>query len=322
MISRSIVLAVLAVVLSGGYMAANAQQKPLTIVVPYGPGGLPDGLARVVGQKLSENTGYAVIVENKAGASGILGAQYFLSKAAPDGNTMFLVDNNTYAINSAIYPNLPYNPSRDFAAVTQAIHGYMYLVANSATNIQSVRDLIATAKTRPGSINYGSPGNATLHHLGMEQLAQMAGVTLTHIPYKGVAQATPALLTGDIAVMFAALTSVSPHAKAGKLRILAVGSDQRSSLTPEIPTVAESGFSGFEVSTNMGFAVRAGTPKAVIERLNAEVVKVLRSPEVTSKIEAFGVKVVAGTSEQFAAQLNKDQAQYSRLVRETNLKVE
>jgi tripartite-type tricarboxylate transporter receptor subunit TctC len=324
MILAAIAAATLAVV---GHTGAHAQsqppsQKPLYIIVPYGPGGLPDGLARVVGQKLSENTGQQVIIENKPGASGIIGAQYFLSKASPDGNTLFVLDNNTYAINAAIYPNLVYNPTRDFAAVTQAIQGPMYLVTNSASEANSVQELITLAKNNPGRLNYGSPGNATLHHLGMEQLMLMSGVKMTHIPYKGVAQATPGLLAGDVTAMFASLTSVSQHAKAGKLKILAVGSTQRSSLTPDIPTVAESGFPGFEVAANMGFATHAAVPRPVIDRLNAELVKVLKSPEVASRLEAFGVKTVGSTPDQFAATIVRDKEAYTKLVRETHLKVD
>jgi tripartite-type tricarboxylate transporter receptor subunit TctC len=324
MVRRTMVLAAFAAAVIGhpGAHAQATAQKPVYIVVPYGPGGLPDGLARVVGQKLAENTGQQVIIENKPGASGIIGAQYFLSKAAPDGHTLFLHDNNTYAINAAIYPNLAYNPLRDFAAVTQAIQGPMYLVVNPGAGVDSVQDLVAQAKANPGRINYGSPGNATLHHLGMEQLALMSGVKMTHIPYKGVAQATPGLLAGDVTAMFASLTSVAPHAKAGKLKILAVGSTQRSSLTPDIPTVAESGFPGFEVAANMGFATHASVPRPVVDRLNAELVKVLKLPEVAAKLEGFGVKAVGSTPDQFAATITQDTASYTRLVQQTNLKVD
>lgn len=325
MVRRTISLAAMAAALLAAQVGAQAQapsQKPLHIIVPYGPGGLPDGMARIVGQKMAENTGQSVIVENKPGASGIIGAQHFLSKAAPDGNMLFVVDNNTYAINAAIYPNLVYKPARDFVAVTQAIQGPMYLVANANAQVNSVHELIALAKANPVKTMYGSPGNATLHHLGMERLALMSGIKMTHIPYKGVAQATPGLLSGDVPFMWASLTSVASYAKAGRLRILAVGSTQRSSLTPDVPTVAESGFPGFEVAVNMGFAVPAGTPRAIVDRLNGELVKALKSPEVTAKLQSFGVKVVASSPDEFAAQLNRDTEAYTRLVQQTNLKVD
>ena len=315
---RILVLATL--MFSAAAFAQSYPSRPIRLVVPYGPVGLPDALARVVGQKVSETLGEQVVIDNKPGASGIIGAQ-FAAKAAPDGYTLFQTDNNLYAINPAVYPKLPYNPSRDFTPVTQAVRGYMFLVANPALGVNSVQELIALAKARPG-IMYGSFGNATLHHLGMEQLKLMAKVDLTHVPYKGAAQATPALLSGDVSVMFASLTSVAPLAKAGKLRILAVGSGQRSSIMPEVPTVAEAGFPGFEVGTSMGFAAPAGTPRPIIERLNAEFVKALKSPEVQAKMPALGVEVVANSPEQFAEQIRKDQEHYSRLVRQIGLKVD
>jgi len=315
---RILVLATL--MFSAAAFAQSYPSRPIRLVVPYGPVGLPDALARVVGQKVSETLGEQVVIDNKPGASGIIGAQ-FAAKAAPDGYTLFQTDNNLYAINPAVYPKLPYNPSRDFTPVTQAVRGYMFLVANPALGVNSVQELIALANARPG-IMYGSFGNATLHHLGMEQLKLMAKVDLTHVPYKGAAQATPALLSGDVSVMFASLTSVAPLAKAGKLRILAVGSGQRSSIMPEVPTVAEAGFPGFEVGTSMGFAAPAGTPRPIIERLNAEFVKALKSPEVQAKMPALGVEVVANSPEQFAEQIRKDQEHYSRLVRQIGLKVD
>ena len=301
-------------------LAQSFPSKPLKLIVPYGPTGLPDALARLTAQKTSEGLGQPIVIENKAGASGIIGAQQ-AAKSPADGYTLFLTDNNMYAINPAVYPDLPYNPTRDFTPITQAIQGHMFLVASPDAGAGSLKDLIAQAKARPGMM-YGSPGNATLHHLGMEQLKLVADVQMTHVPYKGVAQATPALLAGDVAVMFAALASVVSHAKAGKLRILAVGSSQRSALMPDVPTVAEAGYPGFEVGTSMGFAAPAGTPRPVIERLNGEMVKALKSAEVQAKMPALGVEVVANTPEQFAEQIRRDQEHYSRLVKRIGLKVE
>lgn len=324
MIRTAITLAAMAIALVLGQDATSAQgfpQRTIHIVVPYGPGGLPDLLARVVGQKMTENTGHQVVVDNKSGGSGIIGARYFLSRAEADGHTIFLIDNNTDAINAAVYPNLPYNPSTDFASVAQAVQGYMYLVANPSAGINSVGELIASAKAKPGGINYGSPGIATLHHLGMEQLAMMAGVKLTHVPFRGVAQATPGLLRGDVAVMFASLASVSSSVEAGTLRLLAVGSARQSALTPEVPTVAGEGYPGFTVATNMGFAVRADTPRTIIKQLNAELVTALKSPDVISRIEALGVGVLTGTPEEFAAELARDREVYSRLARDIDLKL-
>lgn len=303
-------------------IAAGAQSfptKPLRLVVPYGPAGLPDALARITGQKLAEGLGQQVIIDNKAGASGMIGAQ-FAAKAEPDGHTIFLYDNNIYAINPVVYAKLPYD-SREFMPVTQAVRGHMYLVANPALPVNSVQELIAYARANPG-MPYGSPGNATIHHLAMEQFKNLAAINLTHVPYKGTAQSIPGLLSGDVSVMFAALTSVAPLAKSGKIKILASGSPERSATTPTIATVAEAGFPGFLVESNMGYAVPAGTPRAVVARLHAEIVKAIRSPEVEAKLPALGVEAVANTPEQFAAQVRLDQDYYVKLVRQTNFKVE
>ncbi len=302
---------------------ALAQAYParsVRLVIPYGPTGLPDALARLLAQRLSDALGQQVVVDNKPGASGIIAAE-IAAKSAPDGYTLFLTDNNLYGINPAIFPKLPYKPERDFAPVTQAIRGAMFLVVNASLGVNTVQEFVALAKKR-GDINYGSPGNATLHHLGMAQLELLAGLKMTHIPYKGVAQATPALITGDVAVMFAALTSVAPHAKAGKLKILAVGAAQRSPLAPDIPSMTEGGFPAVEAGTSMGIAAPAGTPRPIIDRLNAELVKAIRAPEAEARFTAMGVEPVGNTPEQFAEQIRRDQEHYMRLVRDTGLKVE
>ncbi len=302
---------------------ALAQAYParsVRLVIPYGPTGLPDALARLLAQRLSDALGQQVVVDNKPGASGIIAAE-IAAKSAPDGYTLFLTDNNLYGINPAIFPKLPYKPERDFAPVTQAIRGAMFLVVNASLGVNTVQEFVALAKKR-GDINFGSPGNATLHHLGMAQLELLAGLKMTHIPYKGVAQATPALITGDVAVMFAALTSVAPHAKAGKLKILAVGAAQRSPLAPDIPSMTEGGFPAVEAGTSMGIAAPAGTPRPIIDRLNAELVKAIRAPEAEARFTAMGVEPVGNTPEQFAEQIRRDQEHYMRLVRDTGLKVE
>lgn len=321
---RIMFLFAMTIALLAGNVDVYAQDFPhrlIRIIVPYAPAGLPDALARMVGQKISESTGQRVIIENKPGAGGAIAAQ-FVAKSAPDGYTVMLTGDADYAITPALNPKLPYDPRRDFAPVTQALGGAYFLVVNSSLGVNSIQELIALAKKRPGFINYGSPGAGQVHHLAMAQFIRMAGVNITHIPYKGIAQATPALLAGDVSVMFAALTSIAPHVKAGKLRILAVGSPKRSLLMPEVPTVAESGLPGFEVEVGIGFVVPTGTPPMVIERLNTELVKALKSPEVMSKMEGFGMDVIGSTPGQFAQRIRKDQEHYARLVQEIGLTVD
>ncbi len=306
--------------LTGVSFAQGFPSKPIRLVSPYGTIGLPDVLARLVAAKMSESMGQPVIVDNKPGAGGIIAYQ-IVAKAAPDGYMVLLVADSDYAVTPALHATLPYDPGRDFTPVTQALRGTFFLAANSSLGVNSVQELIALAKARPG-LNYGSPGSGQTHHLAMAQFAIMAGVNLTHIPYKGVAQATPALLSGDVSVMFVTLPSVLPHVKAGKLRLLAAGSAQRSPLMPDLPTVAESGLPGFEARISMGFVVPAATPRAIIDQLNAQFVKALKSPDTETRLVSFGMEVVAGTPEQFAAQLSRDQEHYPRLVRQIGLKID
>jgi tripartite-type tricarboxylate transporter receptor subunit TctC len=294
--------------------------KPIRIVVPFGPVGLPDVLARVVASKMSESIGQQVIVDNKPGAGGIIAAQ-FTAQAAADGYTIMLTGTD-YAITPALHAKLPYDPLRDFAPVTQAIRGHLFLVVNSSLGVKSVQELVALAKARPGMIFYGSPGNGSLHHLGMEQFKLSAKIDLKHVPYKGVTQATPALMAGEISVMFTTLPSVLAGVKGGRLSILAVLSPQRSAAMPDLPTIAELGFQGVRVESTMGFVVPVATPPAIVERLNAELVKALTAPESKTKLGNLDVEVVAGTAEQFREQIRRDQELYARLVREIKLKMD
>jgi tripartite-type tricarboxylate transporter receptor subunit TctC len=302
-----------ALLLSG---AAIAQ----SIVVPYAPSGILDVLARQVAANMSGG-GAQVIVDNKPGAGGSIAAQY-VARAPADGRTIFFVANSDYAIAPAIYSKLPYDPARDFAPVIQALRGYMSLVANGRFGAKSVGELIAQARQRPGAINYGSPGNGTMHHLGMEQFKRSAKVDLVHVPYKGVTQATPALLTGDISVMFVTLASVASHIRSGELNLLAVAAPQRSAARPDLPTVAEAGLPGFAMESNMGFVVPAATPRPIVDRLNAEIGRALKMPNMRARLQELDVELVAGTPEQFGEQIRKDQEYYARLVRDIGLKID
>lgn len=305
---------------AGASLAQGFPSKPMRLVVPYGPIGLPDVLARLVASKLSESMGQPVAVENKPGAGGIIAYQ-FAAKAAPDGHTLLLMGEATHAITPVLYAKLPYDPIRDFTPVTEAVRTEYFLVVNSSLGVGSVQELVALAKSRPG-IAYGSPGSGQIHHLATEQLKLMAKIDLMHVPYKGIAQATPALLSGDVSVMFMTLVSVVSHVNAGKLRVLAVASAQRSPRLPQVPTVAESGLAGFEVTSSLGFSVASAVPRAVVERLNVEMVRALKSPGMDSKFAALGAEVVAGTPEQFAERLRRSREHYARLIPQIGLKVE
>jgi tripartite-type tricarboxylate transporter receptor subunit TctC len=309
-----------ALLLSQAAYAQGFPSKPIRIVVPYAPTGILDILARYIGGNMAESLGQQVIVENKPGAGGIIAAQY-VAKAPADGHTLFFVANSDYAITPALQAKkLPYDPARDFAPVTQAVRGYMSLIANAGF-AGSVKDLVAQARTKPGSINYGSPGNGTMHHLGMEQLKRGAKVDLVHVPYKGVAQATPALVSGDISVMFATMASVAGYTKTGQLKVLAVASPQRSASRPDLPTVAET-IPGFAMESNMGFVVPAATPRPIIDRLNAELIKAMKMPNVQAKLQELDVELAASTPEQFGETIRKDQEFYARLVRDIGLNID
>jgi tripartite-type tricarboxylate transporter receptor subunit TctC len=302
--------------------AARAQgfpSKPMRLIVPYNTVGLPDILARLVSTKMAESTGQPVVVDNKPSAGGIL-AYELAAKAPPDGHTFILVGAAHFTITPVLYPNIPYDPVRDFTPVTEALVGPYFLVANASLGVHSVRELIALARTRPG-LAYGSPGNGQVAHLAMEQLKLSAKVDFTHVPYKGVAQATPALLAGDVGIMFVTLPSVASAVKAGKLRVLAVASAQRSASLPQAPTLQESGFP-LEAGLSIGFALPAAAPRAVVERLNAELVKALKTPGMESTFASYGVDVVAGTPEQFAEELRRSREMYARLVPRIGLKVD
>ncbi len=295
--------------------------KPVRIIVPYAPNGLPDVLARVVAQSMSLEIGQQVWIDNKPGGSTIIGAEAAV-KSAPDGYTLFLMDNNSSSITPAVIAKLPYDPVRDFSPITQAVRGPFFLIANASLGVNSVQELVALARTRPGQINYASPGNATVHHITMEHLKLLAKIDLVHVPYKGVIQVTPALITNEVSVMFNTLPSMIEHVKSGKLRILATTSAQRTPLMPEVPTVAESGFPDLDLDTTIGFAAPAGTPKAIIERLHGVFAKSLRTPEVQSKMRNLGMEVVATTPEQFGEQIRIKRAYYAKLVRDIKLKID
>jgi tripartite-type tricarboxylate transporter receptor subunit TctC len=312
-------IASLAIASAQTAMAQAFPSKPIRLIVPYGTTGLPDILARTVATKVSESTGQPVMVDNKPSAGGIIAYQ-LAAKAAPDGYTFLLVGSSDYAITPVLYPSLPYDPVRDFTPLTEALSGVYFLVANASFGANTVQELIALAKTRPG-LPYGSPGNGQIPHLAMEQLKLVAKVDLTHVPYKGVQQATPALLSGDVAVMFVTLPTVASYVKAGKMRVLAVGSAQRSRSMPQAPTLQESGLP-FEVTMNMGFAVPSAAPRSIVDRLNAEIVKALKAPGMDTTFASYGMDIVAGTPEQFTEQLRRNREAYAKLVPQIGLKVD
>jgi tripartite-type tricarboxylate transporter receptor subunit TctC len=308
-----------------GFSVPSAAQpfptKPLRIVVPFSAGS-PDLISRLIAAKVATAVGQPVVVENKAGASGMIGGEYVAKTAPADGYTAMYTSRADYATTPAINPKMSFDPIADFAPVTQATRSRFFLATGSSSGIRSVQDLVALAKARPGQVNYGSTGIGQIPHLGMEQLARTSGTKLVHVPYRQSPEAVSGLMTGELSAMFSTLAPVGPLVKDGKIRLIAVASSNRSSLMADVPTVAESGFPGFEVEAIAGYVVRSGTPRPIVNRLNAEFVQALKFPDVVEKIQAIGLEVIPSTPEQFGERMRTDHENDGRLVREIGIKGE
>lgn len=299
-------------------IAQNYPTGPLRIISPYPPGGGTDILSRTIGQKLNERFAQPVVVENRAGANGTVGAAY-VAKAAPDGHTMLIVPAG-YAANPALYKSLPYDQARDLAPVSHVASGPLVLVVHPSLPVRSVKDLLALAKSRPGEINVGSAGNGSLPHLCAELFNATGGVKLTHIPYKGSGAAVIDVMSGQVPVYFMNVLQSLPLIKAGKLRALGVTSPQRSPIAPDLPAIAEAGLKDFDMTNWYGLLVPAATPRDVINKLQQEVARVLNLPELKERLAGEGMTVVASTPEQFVEFLARETAKYNRIIQAAGIK--
>ena len=302
-----------------GAAAQSWPSKPLRYIVPFPPGGGADLVARAVAQKLNEQAGLSVVVENRPGAGTIVGAEA-AARSAPDGYTLFMGSNTTNAINPNLHPKLPYDTLKDFAPITRLSAFPNILVVHPSMPVKSVKDLIALGKARPGQLNYGSSGSGTPAQLAGVMFGDAAGVKMVHVPYKGSAPALAALIGGETQLMFASLGSSLTFIKSGRLRPLAVTSAKRSAAIPEMPTIAESGFPGFEAITWHGLMVPAGTPAPIVQRLNAETVKILRQPDFVAWLLSQGADATPSTPEEFTTFLKSELALYARLVKQSGMK--
>jgi tripartite-type tricarboxylate transporter receptor subunit TctC len=298
--------------------APAAAQKTLRFVVPYGAGGAPDVMSRTVADKLSQRLGHPVIVDNRPGGSGILAAQV-VQQATPDGQTLFVADTGHFAINVSLHAKLPYDPRKDFVPVIEAIGSPLFLAVNSSVPVHNVKELLALAQSKPGGLSYGSSGNGSVHHLGMAQIKAISGANLTHVPYKGVAQSVPALLSGDVAAAFFGLPSILPHVKSGKARL--IGVTERTPLMPDVVPVGEQ-LPGFNVRVTVGFLAPAGTPQDAVKRLNGEIAAVLGMPDVEERLRTLGIDKIAGTPEQFREVIRADIERYAKIVKETGARAD
>jgi tripartite-type tricarboxylate transporter receptor subunit TctC len=303
---------------------ANAQawpSKPIKWVVPFAPGGTTDILARVVGEKLAIALGQPVIVENKPGAGGGLGAE-FTAKAAPDGYTIMGGTISTHAINASLYDKLPYDPVKDFVAITLIARVPNMLVVNPSVPAANVKELIVLLKANPGKYSFASSGNGTSQHLSGELFKTMAGVDMQHIPYKGSPPALQDVMGGQVAMTFDNITTAWPLAKSGKLRALAVTTATRSAIAPDVPTLAESGLPGFEVGSWQGVFAPAGTPPEIVKRLNTEIVKILKLPDVSEKLVGLGAQPVGNSSEEFSVLVKAEVVKWADVVKKSGAKVD
>lgn len=294
--------------------------RPIRLVVPYPPGGGTDIIARIVGQKLTENLGQQIIVDNRGGAGGTIGTD-IVAKSVPDGYTILMAP-TSHVINPSIYSKLPYDTVKDFVPITFAVSATILLVVHPSVPAKSVKELIALAKARPGQLNFGSAGNGTVFHLAAELFKRQAGIDMVHVPFKGGGPTIANLVAGQVSLAFETMLALSPFLKAGRVRALAVASAKRSSVMPELPTIAELGFPSIVAENWYGVYAPAGTSKAILSRLNTEIVKILRTQEVKERFQGLGTEVVASTPEELAEYIRTEIEKWSKTAKEAGARVD
>jgi len=309
---------------AGLSFSALAQQypaKPVRMVVPFPAGGPTDIVGRTIGQKLNDTLGQPIIIDNRAGAGGVIGTEH-VAKSPPDGYTLLLGSISGLAVAMSLYPNRGYDSLRDFAPVTQAVTVTNILVVHPSLPVKNVRDLLALARAKPGALNYASSGNGTVTHLAGELFKTLGRVNIVHVPFKGGAPALTALMSGEVQMSYENSLIVVPHIKAGKLHALAVTGVQRSKLMPELPTIAEGGLPGYAASGWYGFVVPAAVSKEIVGRLNADIARILRMPDVVERLSGQGAEPVGGTAEQFGAFIRSEIEKWTGLVKTANMKAD
>ncbi len=293
---------------------ASYPTKPVRFVVPYPPGGTTDIVARGIAAKLTERFGQQVVIDNRGGASTIIGAEA-VAKAAPDGYTLLLTTATTMSINPYIYPKLPYDPVRDFAPITPVVNFSYVIAAHPSLPANSLKELIDLAKAKPRSITYGTPGNASTNHLAGALLELIAGIKLLHVPFKGSGPAMTATLSGETNLVITGIATVLPFAKSGRTKILAVCADKRLPNWPDIPAAGEAGLKGYEGGTWFGVVTRAGTPRPLVDKLNKEIVAALAAPDLKERLTAIGFDVYSSTPDEFGRFIKTDMARAAKVIK-------
>ncbi|CAB3811143.1 MULTISPECIES: Bug family tripartite tricarboxylate transporter substrate binding protein [Achromobacter] len=308
-------------VIGASALAQSFPDRPIRLIVPFPPGGGTDIIARELGVALNKTSGWNLVAENRPGAGGNLGVETAV-KSAPDGYTLVLGQTSNLAINPSLYRKLSYDPARDLAPVALVATAPLVLVVASNSQYRTLADVIAQAKARPGELNFASPGNGTVAHLTAELLQQSAGIKLQHIPYKGANQALNDLFGGQVQLFMSSIPTALGQIRTGKLRALAVTSAKRVAELPDVPTVSEAGYSGFDANTWFGLMAPAGTPPDVIRTLNAAANKAMASAEYQQKIRAEGGEVLGGTPEAFSERLHKDHALWAGIVKQSGARID
>jgi len=315
------VLLVAAAAIAGPAAAQQYPARPIRMIIGFPPGGGTDIIGRIVGQRLSEVLGQQILPDNRGGASGQIAAE-LTAKASPDGYTVMMAHIAAISILPTLISKLPYDPQRDFAPITLVAIGPNLLVVHPSVPARSVKELVALAKARPGQLHYASPGAGTVQHLAAELFKLQARVDMLHVPYKGSGQSIVDLIAGQVHLNFDSVPPVLPHVRTGRLRALAVTSEKRFSILPDIPTVTEGGVPGFDMSTWWGLVAPAAVSKDIIARLQNETVKLLRQPDVKERIAFAGADTVGNTAEEFGVFIRSEAAKYARIVKDANIKID
>ena len=288
-------------------------QRTVTLVVPYAPGGLPDTVARVVGQRLSEKWGQAVVVENKPGGNGAVSAQYLATKA-PDGYTLQVTDGTMFSVNPWIYKSLSYDPIKDFTFISLTARAPLFLAVHPSFPASNFAEFVKEVKAHPGKYSYGSSGIGSIHHLTTESMKAALGLDLLHVPFKGTGQSVPAVVSNQVSAVFSAIPSLAGFVKESKLKLLAVNTAQRSGLAPDVQTVAENGVPGFDFAPIIGFTGPAGMSPALVEKISRDVAEVVKDPSIKERLHVLGIDAVGSTPKEYADQVATDKARFEKAV--------